>query len=102
MFVRNEIRLLVHYPLIVLIRGAGAMGAAGATSPVAQTLRGQHGSNRLPFLPENCTSKFVYYSQQLEFRTFKDAGRKINAIILKSKAVEADSQMRSNESDRKN
>ena len=28
--------------------------------------------------------------------------RKINAIILKSKAVEADSQMKSNESDRKN
>jgi hypothetical protein len=28
-------------------------------------------------------------------------GRKINAIILKSKAVEADSRMRSNESDRK-
>jgi hypothetical protein len=27
---------------------------------------------------------------------------KINAIILKSKAVEADSQMKSNESDRKN
>jgi hypothetical protein len=27
---------------------------------------------------------------------------KINAIILKSKAVEADSQMNSNESDRKN
>jgi hypothetical protein len=29
-------------------------------------------------------------------------GGKINAIILKSKAVEADSQMKSNESDRKN
>jgi hypothetical protein len=27
---------------------------------------------------------------------------KINAIILKSKAAEADSQMKSNESDRKN
>ena len=33
-------------------RGAGATGAAGATAPVAQTLRGQHGGNRLPFLPE--------------------------------------------------
>jgi hypothetical protein len=27
-------------------------GAAGATAPVAKTLRGQHGGNRLPFLPE--------------------------------------------------
>jgi hypothetical protein len=35
-----------------VFRGAGATGAAGATSPVAQTLRGQHGGNRLPFLPE--------------------------------------------------
>jgi hypothetical protein len=35
-----------------LSRGAGATGAAGATAPVAQTLRGQHGGNRLPFLPE--------------------------------------------------
>ena len=31
------------------IRGAGAMGA---TALIAQTVRGQHGSNRLPFLPE--------------------------------------------------
>jgi hypothetical protein len=30
-------------------RGAGA---AGATAPLAQTVRGQHGGNRLPFLPE--------------------------------------------------
>ena len=28
------------------------MGAAGATAPVAQTVRGQHEGNRLPFLPE--------------------------------------------------
>jgi hypothetical protein len=33
-------------------RGAGATVAAAATSPVAQTLRGQHGGNRLPFFPE--------------------------------------------------
>jgi hypothetical protein len=30
-------------------RGAGA---TGTSAPVAQTLRGQHGGNRLPFLPE--------------------------------------------------
>jgi hypothetical protein len=69
MFVLNEIRLLVHYTLIVVIRGAGATEAAGATAPVAQTLRGKHGGNRLPFLPESCTSKFVHYSQEFEFRT---------------------------------
>jgi hypothetical protein len=28
------------------------MGAAGATAPIAQTVWGQHGGNRLPFLPE--------------------------------------------------
>jgi hypothetical protein len=33
-------------------RGAGATGAAGATAPIAQTVRGQHGGDRLPFLPE--------------------------------------------------
>jgi hypothetical protein len=33
-------------------RGAGATGAAGAPAPVAQTVLGQHGGNRLPFLPE--------------------------------------------------
>ena len=33
-------------------RGAGATGAAGATSPIAQTVRGQHGGNRLLFLLE--------------------------------------------------
>jgi hypothetical protein len=27
-------------------------GATGATAPVAQTVWGQHGGNRLPFLPE--------------------------------------------------
>jgi hypothetical protein len=36
--------------------------AAGATSPIAQTVRG----SRLPFLPE---LKFVRYSQELEFIT---------------------------------
>jgi hypothetical protein len=30
-------------------RGAGA---TGATAPIARTVRGQHGGNRLPFLPE--------------------------------------------------
>jgi hypothetical protein len=30
-------------------RGAGT---TGATAPVAQTMRGQHGGNRLPFLLE--------------------------------------------------
>jgi hypothetical protein len=30
-------------------RGAGATGAA---APIAQTVRGQHGGNMLPFLPE--------------------------------------------------
>jgi hypothetical protein len=50
-------------------RGAGATGAAGATALVAQTVRGQHGGNRLPFL-SNCSSKFVrQYSQELEFLT---------------------------------
>ena len=33
-------------------RGAGATGAAGATAPTAQTVRGQHGGNRLLFLSE--------------------------------------------------
>jgi hypothetical protein len=41
---------------IIIARGAGATGAAGATAPIgiaiAQTVRGQHGGNRLPFLPE--------------------------------------------------
>jgi hypothetical protein len=32
--------------------GTGATGAAGATAPIAQTVREQHGDNRLPFLPE--------------------------------------------------
>ena len=27
-------------------------GGSGGTAPVAQTLRGQHGGNRLPFFPE--------------------------------------------------
>ena len=35
-----------------MFRGAGATGAAGATAPVVQTVRGQHGGNRLPYLPE--------------------------------------------------
>jgi hypothetical protein len=34
---------------IALARGAGA---TGATAPVAQTMQGQHGGNRLPFFPE--------------------------------------------------
>jgi hypothetical protein len=38
--------------MVTVYRGAGAKGAAGATAPVAKTLRGQHGGNRLPFLPE--------------------------------------------------
>ena len=49
-------------------RGAGATGAAGATTPIAQTVRGQHGGNRLPFY-RNYTSKFVRDSQELEFIT---------------------------------
>jgi hypothetical protein len=49
-------------------RGAGATGAVGVTAPVAQTLRGQDGGNRLPFY-RNCNSKFVRYSQEFEFRT---------------------------------
>ena len=32
-------------------------------------LRGQQGGNRLPFFCQNCTSKFVHYSQELEFGT---------------------------------
>jgi hypothetical protein len=50
----------MHTALSVILKGkplyidiySGAPGAAGATAPVAQTLRGQHGGNRLPFLPE--------------------------------------------------
>jgi hypothetical protein len=34
------------------VRGAGATGAAGETAPTARTVRGQHGGNRFPFLPE--------------------------------------------------
>ena len=42
------------YLLVVVtsFKGAGTTGAAGAIATVAQTLRGQHGGNRLPFLPE--------------------------------------------------
>ena len=35
-----------------MARGAGATGAAGAAAPVAQTVRGQHGGNRLHFLQD--------------------------------------------------
>jgi hypothetical protein len=45
-------------------RGAGAMGAAGVPAPVAQTVLGQHGATGCPFY-QNCTSKFVRYSQEL-------------------------------------
>jgi hypothetical protein len=38
--------------ITILPRGTGATGAAGATAPIAQTVREQHGDNRLPFLPE--------------------------------------------------
>jgi hypothetical protein len=31
--------------LLVLSRGAGATGAAGATAPVAETVRGRHGGD---------------------------------------------------------
>jgi hypothetical protein len=37
---------------LIFSRGAGATGAVGATAPIAQTVRGQHGGNRLPLLPE--------------------------------------------------
>jgi hypothetical protein len=49
--------------------GAGATGAAGATAPVAQTVRGQHGGNRLPFLPELHLEVCALTSQELEFIT---------------------------------
>jgi hypothetical protein len=48
--------------------GAGGTGAAGAIAPVAQTVRGQYGGNRLPFLPE-LRFEIRRYSQKLEFIT---------------------------------
>jgi hypothetical protein len=55
--------------LVVSYSGAGAMGA---TAPVAQTVRGQHGGSTGAtgcLFYRNCNSKFVRYSQEFEFRT---------------------------------
>ena len=53
---------------VQLNMGAGGTGAAGAIAPVAQTVRGQYGGNRLPFLPE-LRFEIRRYSQKLEFIT---------------------------------
>ena len=42
-------KLAIRYNNGPITRGAGATGAAGETAPVAQTVRGQHGGNRLPY-----------------------------------------------------
>ena len=41
-------------------------GAAGASAPLAQTVRGSTGATGCPFY-RNCTSKSTRYSQELEF-----------------------------------
>ena len=48
--------------------GAGATGVAGATAPLPKQCGGSTGATGCPFY-RNCTSKFVRYSQELEFIT---------------------------------
>ena len=68
-FIKNSILFIFYKPTTGdMLRGARATGAAGATAPIAQTVRGQHGGPSCPF-HWNCTSKFVHYSQELEFIT---------------------------------
>ena len=49
----NKARLvgrIIVKQIVSATRGAGATGAEGAAAPVAQTVRGQHGGSKLPFL----------------------------------------------------
>ena len=50
------------------LRGAGATGAAGTTAPLPKHCGGSTGATCCPFC-QTCISKFVHYSQKLEFRT---------------------------------
>jgi hypothetical protein len=43
-FIKNSILFIFYKPTTGdMLRGARAKGAAGATAPIAQTVRGQHG-----------------------------------------------------------
>jgi hypothetical protein len=43
---------MIHICVSAIVRLCRGAGATGATAPIARTVRGQHGRNRLPFLPE--------------------------------------------------
>ena len=43
---------MIHICISAIVRISRGAGATGATAPIARTVRGQHGRNRLPFLPE--------------------------------------------------
>jgi hypothetical protein len=49
-------------------RGAGATGQREQLPPLPKHCGGSTGATGCPFC-QNCTSKFVHYSQKLEFRT---------------------------------
>ena len=45
----NDLTNCLQHSTARMFRGAGATGAAGETDPVAETVRGRHGGNSLPF-----------------------------------------------------